>query len=230
MYLVAQQVQSPRGSVGTNAVMYQHAAVTAPIDWDAPDLDTIASQYPGERIAQHVEVAPGWNSVVCYLDVAARDQISRSRISAALDELSAQITIGTPVAALHGEVAVEFRVTMMRARNEAPTRFAELRDAILDLLDHQHETPQPSHAQALTIRVELDAQRWRFSLEPQDRPRVPALATSVTVPLDIADDFRALYGDLYPHVAEWVTGLSREQILELGGVRFVGEINRQWPE
>lgn len=229
MYLVAQQVQSPRGSIGTNAVMYHHTLTSAPINWKSPDLEAIASRYPGERIAQHVEVPPGGNSVICYLDVAAHDQIPHSKINAALDELALLIEAGTPVAKLHGEVAVEFRVAMIRALDEAPTLFIELRQAILQLLEHQHDIAQPSHAQPLTIRVEKDAQRWRFSLEPHDRSRVPTIATSVTVPFDVADDFQALHGELHPHVAEWVTGLSREQILKLGGVRFVGEINQQWP-
>lgn len=229
MYLVAQRVHSPRGNFGTNAVMYRHAAAITPINWENPDLGLIASQYPGERVAQHVGVAPGGNAVVCYLDVAARDESPRSQISAALDELSTRIGIGTRFAELHGPVTAEFRITM-GASDEAPVRFAELREAMLSLFDHQHELVQPTSRQPLTIKVEMDDQRWRFSLEPRDRSRVPALVTSITVALDVANDFRTIHGELYPHVSEWVTGLSREQILELGGVRFVGQINRQWPE
>jgi len=209
--------------------MYRHTPVTTPIDWNSPDLAVIASQYPGERVAQHVEVAPGGNAVVCYLDVAARDEAPRSQINAVLDELSTRVGIGSRFAELHGPVTAEFKITM-GAADEAPTRFSELRDAILYLFDHQHDLSQPVHAQPLTINVEVDDQRWRFSLESRDRSRVTALATTVTIPLDVADDFRTLHGDLYPHVAEWVTGLSLEQILELGGVRFVGAVNRQWPE
>lgn len=229
MYLVAQRVLSPRGNSGTNVVMYRHATTPTPISWDDPDLRVIASQYPGERVAQHVEIAPGGNAVVCYLDIAVLDDASRSQISAALDVLSTRIGIGTRFAELHGPVTGEFRITM-GASDEAPTRFAELRDAMLSLFDHQHDLAQPAHAQPLTIRVEVDDQRWQFSLESRDRSRVTSLVTPVTIPLDVADEFRALHGDLYPHVAEWVTGLSLEQILELGGVRFVGAINRQWPE
>lgn len=230
MYLVAQQVESPRGSIGTNVVMYRHATTPAPINWESPDLEAIASQYPGERVAQHVEVVPGGNSVICYLDVAAHDAVSHQKINAALDALSSQVQEGTSGAALHGEVAVEFRVTMMRARNGVVARFIELRDAMLHLLEHQNEAAQPLHAQRLTIRVEKNIDHWRYSLEPQDRDRVPAIVTSVTVPFDVADDFGAMYGDLLPHAAEWVTGLSRSQLLKLGGVRFIGEIDRRWPE
>lgn len=231
MYLVAQQVESQRGSIGTNAVMYRHATTSTPINWESPDLETIASQYPGERVAEHVEIVPGGNSVICYLDVAARDGVPHDKVNTALETLASQIEAGTSVARLHGEVAAEFRVTMMRARDGAVTRFIELRDAILRLLQSQdEEAAQPSRGHRLTIRVEKEVDHWRYSLEPQDRDRVPALVTSVTVPFDVADDFSAMYGDLLPHAAEWVTGLSRRQLMELGGVRFVGEISGQWPE
>ena len=229
MYLVAQTVQSPRGSTGTNVVMYRHHGQAAPIDWADPDLHTISSAHPGERVAEHVEVAPGGNAVVCYLDIAARDDITRAEIQSALDQLVKDIASNARCAALRGKVAAEFRITMGPA-DQALEHFTNLRAALLRLFDDPHQAARGLDAERLRIRVEVDEHRWRFTLDPNDRSRAPALVTSVTIPIDVADDFRELHGALEPHAAEWVTGLSREEILRRGGVQFVGAIARRWPE
>jgi hypothetical protein len=42
-------------------------------------------------------------------------------------------------------------------------------------------------------------------------------------------DFEQLYGDRYRHAAQWVTGLTAEQLIEQGGVVFSGAIDVTWP-
>ncbi|HET7505272.1 MAG TPA: hypothetical protein VFK02_29840 [Kofleriaceae bacterium] len=168
--------------------------------------------------------------MICYLDIAARDGVPMARIEAALDKIATQISATTPSATLAGEIAVEFRVTMLRAHEQAPILFDTLRATIRQLLNEPRDVPGRAQVTPLRIRVEKDDRCWRFSLDPSDRDRVRTEAATLTVPHDVADDLSMLYGDLFSHVAEWLTGLSREQILELGGVRFEGSINRTWPE
>ena len=99
--------------------------------------------------------------------------------------------------------------------------------------------PTTAHAPAgftppLTILVASDGERWTFELDEASKVRVPPVPDTqagtarVRVPFDVADDFRAVHGSLYPHVAEWLTHLSREDLARLGGIQFLHDGQRVW--
>jgi hypothetical protein len=80
-----------------------------------------------------------------------------------------------------------------------------------------------------------DVEAWSFTLAPESAERVRSAGGTparVSVRHDVASEFRRLHGPLYPHVAEWVTNLTAEQLLELGGARFVheGRVVGEWPK
>lgn len=69
MLLTAQRVVSPRGARGVNVYQYLHGSHTwtrVP-DYLLPDVN------PGELVQQWLEVPPGENRIVSYLDLVAPD-------------------------------------------------------------------------------------------------------------------------------------------------------------
>ena len=88
----------------------------------------------------------------------------------------------------------------------------------------------------LDIIAAADESGWHFELSNESKARIPNDPESrpiarVDVPLDVADDFRRMYGELYPFVVEWVTNISRDELTRLGGVRIVhkGVAVWKWP-
>jgi hypothetical protein len=111
--------------------------------------------------------------------------------------------------------------------------FDDLARAALEL--YANPAPPPWLASpALVIEVQSDDDGWRFGLDEPSAARVIAAGgqpARVRIRHEVADDFRKLYGHLYPHAAQWVTNLSGEALLELGGAKFVhgGQKVAEWP-
>ncbi|MBW2736304.1 MAG: hypothetical protein JRH20_28280 [Deltaproteobacteria bacterium] len=195
-------------------------------------MEKIANSNPGQRIAESVEVAPGGNSVEYYLDVVAPDDVSLEAIVAVLDEVESQVGLGAPAAYRSGSVAARFFINLGFVPN-AVDAFRELRQRALTLFASPAASPWLS-LEPLLIQVRHEGAAWCFSLSDLDRQRLPVAQGSrgnVVVPNEVADDFRRMHGELYPHVAEWLTGLDRDALLALGGVRFSegADIVWEWP-
>src|SRR5687767_14886769 len=72
MYLVAQRVQSPRQEVGVNVFQYIHDR-----EFSISELQAFAPEKnPGELVKQWIEVRPGGNHVLSFLDIAVTNSIS----------------------------------------------------------------------------------------------------------------------------------------------------------
>lgn len=72
MLLTAQRVVSPRGARGVNVYQYLHGSHT----WTRVPDALLPDVNPGELVSQWLEVPPGENQIVSYLDVVAPDQVS----------------------------------------------------------------------------------------------------------------------------------------------------------
>ena len=83
MYLVAQRVVAPRREMGVNVFQYVHGCPFNPVQLQSfnPELN------PGELVQQWVEVPPGGNHVISFLDVAATDEIDRQVLFQSLGAL-----------------------------------------------------------------------------------------------------------------------------------------------
>lgn len=235
MYLTAQRVRSPRGVIGINSARFTHGSDEVRIDWDRPDMRSIALNHPGQRVTEHVEVAPGFNSVECFLDVAAKDGTDQASIVGALDEVQRRIGSSIHISVLTGaKVASQFSI-ILGAAVLAPGWFRNLRDSVLAILE-QGTSPWEKLT-PVTVIVEEDSKGFHYALASEDQQRVRmaaspnTIAATVNIPFEVAQSFREIHGELYPHASEWVTGLTREQLLALGGVRFVyrGKILWEWP-
>ena len=72
MLLTAQRVVSPTGERGVNVYRYHHGAYV----WARVPNEFLPDVDPGELSAQWLQVAPGNNGVVSFLDVVAPDEVA----------------------------------------------------------------------------------------------------------------------------------------------------------
>lgn len=236
MYLSAQRVRAPRGATGVNVALYLHSGTEInPAVWGLPahtTLATITSGNPGKLATSRVQIKPGGNSVESFVDVVAPDGTSATEIGNALEELRQQATAArNPAVVRVGHVTAEFSMSLGEVR--VANVFDELAGPALMLYSHP-EPPTWVAAQPLTIDVQNDDEGWVFGLDLASAGRVTRAGgrpARVRVRYDVADDFRRVYGHLYPHAAQWVTNLSGEALLELGGAKFVhdGTVVGEWP-
>lgn len=109
-------------------------------------------------------------------------------------------------------------------------------DALAAVAIRLYRGPQApwTQEQPLRVLIEREGEELRFRLDEESAARVRAakgVPVVVSLHRDVAASFRAEHGRLYPHLPEVLTRLSRERVLELGGVRFYeGETKVfEWP-
>src|SRR5262249_46162522 len=111
MYLTAQRVYSvTRKKTGINAFLYRHGAEVVPgMSWDRPVVETIADEHIGTRGPEHVEIAPGGNRVVSFVDIVAADGTPVERVEDAIRTFGANFPPERlPVSITLGTVAIRF--------------------------------------------------------------------------------------------------------------------------
>jgi len=236
MYLSAQRVRSPRGARGINIAIYRHGGADFSAEsWALPAaelLRRVTEEQPGKRWIERVDVAPGGNSVESFLDLVAPDDTPADALDQAIAALRPQAVASTRAHGRFGEVTAAFAVNL--GELDIASVFDEIAGAALAL--YRQPTLPAWHAlEPLVIAVTHDDDGWSFALEAQSAERVRAASgqpARAHVRYEVADAFRQVHGKLYPWVGQWVTNLSREQLLVLGGTRIVadGKIVDEWPK
>lgn len=231
MYLTVQRVASREGARGINGALYEHGKDRRDPMWRAPDVQEIATSNLGNQVARRTDVRPGGNSVECFLDIIFPDDVSEVELRTALSRLRREI-VGSRVSATDGLVSIVFSQNLGEGAR-AQANYDQLFRAAIRLFRgrNEHETDDP-----LEILATIDESGWHFSLTDRSRRRLearndPPAFARVNVPLDVADDFRRMYGELYPFVMEWVTALSRADLAVMGGVRIFHDntVVWEWP-
>ncbi|MGC3999909.1 MAG: hypothetical protein QM767_21705 [Anaeromyxobacter sp.] len=237
MYLTAHRVFSrARGRHGVNAFRYEHGAQRVDgISWNHPDLDLIATQHPGQLVADDVEVAPGGNEVLSYLDVAARDEVSDDQVRAALEGFASQVRGASASHETEDGIGIRYWASAGLEGQERD-EFHALRVRALALLGRrgsEWRTREP-----LRIVVRLGAEDFTATLDAASATRAerarghPTPHERVTVSWEAELGVEALVPHLTLELAVVLTRLSADVLLSLGGVRFVAEDGRtlgEWP-
>lgn len=111
MRLSAQRVRSADGHQGVNAFCYLHG----PRVWlDRPPPDVTAS--PGHLVNRRIQIPPGGNFVLSYLDIVAPDDTPSNRIERAVaDSIDLIREQPLPLLVQSAEVSFEFNVDFMLA-------------------------------------------------------------------------------------------------------------------
>lgn len=237
MYLTAQRVRARDGAEGVNVFLHRHGAEPIPdFDWSRPDLPRIADFHPGEPVAQSTGRPPGGNTVRSYLDVVCAEGTPRHELDRALSEFEAELTRIDPLEPRqYGPVAVRLGLELGLA-GQAGEELRRLREAALLVLDapasHPVDSPGP-----LRVMVSPEGQRSVYRLEERSGTRIRRYLghdhsfPELTVSRDLNEDVPPV--NLHIHVAPMLTGLSLEQILLLGGIRFeradTNELLWAWP-
>jgi hypothetical protein len=236
VYLFAHRVLSTSGRGGINGGLYVHDGSAFPADlWlrdPATTVKLVTARYPGCRVRDRVDVAPGGNSVESWLDVVGPDETTRQEVSESLGGLSGLVARDGAGPHVHrrGRVTVAFGCNL---GIEQPSQaLAELTEAALQL---REAPPAPwTEVPPLRVVLEHDGEGTRFVLDPPSAARVihaGGSPTPIRIGHDVAADFRALHGPLYPHLPQLLTALPSEQVLELGGVSIedAGQTVFEWP-
>lgn len=236
MYLFAQKVRSPKGVEGINAGLYRHDRDDDDPFWDVEQRELVAlvtSEEPGRLEWSSLAVVQGGNSVECFLDVIGPNGVDVSEIERAVAALEDRLRDAPPPAiAREGRITAAFGCNIGRS-----DPLAELQALATRLVDLFRQPPEVKWRAAapIDVLVAYDDSSCYFRLRDSDAARVVEAGGNpvrVTIRHDVASDFERQHGRMYPFVAEWVTGLERDKLLELGGARFVdGErVLFEWPD
>jgi len=235
MYATAHRVYSRRRDrQGVNAFLHVHEGQS--IDWDAPDaLDRVADAEPGRCVAERILLLPGGNEVMSYLDLAGPDGQPVATVQEVLAACRERLG-ERPQRARIGQVSGRFGcVAGLRGAEEL--EFDELAAALLALLSSPRRTGASSPLRVLVGTDAAGGVEYRLDAESAERARratgQPRERLSVGAARDVVEEFERLYGDLGPELALVLTGLSADDLVAAGGVRFVdarsGRTLREWP-
>lgn len=247
MYVAAQRVRSPGGSVGVNAFLFLHGDEDlSGVSWMCPDVDAIADKHPGTLVLQRVEQPSGGNEVLSYIDIAAHDSLGLERLARIL--LESPPPLSNNFAWSVGAVSLRF---VSQSMGDLVSEFSELRKYAMLLLDpERRSTTTDAHASAAIFARDIpggDVSKNLFLLAmgdveivAQDVPGVGivyrlgaetsarflengVLATPATIhaAYEALDDLKRIWGNEEYHrqIALALTGLSRDALRELGGYR-----------
>jgi len=240
MYLTAQRVRNLSGKMGINVLLHRHGAQDIPgMSWQDPDVELVAESFPGSVVAQNLEIPPGKNHVMSYLDVVTDDSVEAEHISRVLDQVEGQLHDHAPPLTCCVE-AVGVRFTLeLGLEGYEDEEFKALKAASLQLLKSPVSDSWLAR-EPLTINVTVSDREVRFALDRESAARLlekhpPALPPrSITVEHETRCDFERLYADVIPHIILALTGLRLEDVIQLGGVRLVeaptGSTIREWPK
>ena len=106
MLLTAQRVISPRSRErGVNVYQYLHG----PYAWERVPNEFLPESTPGELVAQWIQLPPGGNRVVSFLDVVAPDEIGTVQLQQRLASLKHRLQFsGNPTTAYWDPLWVRF--------------------------------------------------------------------------------------------------------------------------
>jgi hypothetical protein len=242
MYLTSQRVYSAsRKKAGINTFLYRHGDQEFPgMRWDRPRLERVADERVGTRAAEHVEIGPGGNRVLSYVDIVAADSTPIAEVEEALRVFGETFSPDAlPETRLLGSIAVRFGAEfglMDHVREE----FAMIAEPALNLLRHPTE-PVWRTAQPLEVDVEhLQEGGLRFTLREDTKRRLAAIhgpdwqAPRFSIAYDVRDAFEQAHGDIFRNSVLILTSLEFERVAELGGMRFydvtTGNVLAEWPQ
>jgi hypothetical protein len=151
--------------------------------------------------------------VECFVDIVGPDGTMLQEVERATQLLRATLHAGrrTRARVADGAIIAEFSVVLAEA--QPLQRFDELVDAALALCEDRRSLTSPT-GPPLEIEVTRDEAGLRFRLSASAAERVAAARLgggpstgAVTMGYDVKDAFEQMHGPVYPHAAEWLTGV-----------------------
>jgi hypothetical protein len=243
MFLNAQRLRKANTDrEGVNVALWKHHEAVPRTDDGKIDLEFVATLNPGRYEAEHVDLAPGRNPVLAFLDIAAEDTATKSLIERALSKFAETIREPQSVWLDDGspEIAVRFGGASHYFLTREPRQvFDELRQRALSLFTNPTK-PKWTEGDPIEVRARREENRTALFLADASRKRVSGLGgqpwgnTVVSIEQDVWENFAAMFGEVFPHIIPTLTGLPLEDLASLGGVVVRRDSDNQvlwrWPK
>ena len=243
MYLTAHRVRRIKGNnveVGIDAFLHRHEAHDFPhTPFDDQVIDWITNKNPGKLIAESVDLVPGGNSVLSFIDIIGTENIDSTRIQNLLDQMELHIEgMHAPITKIETDLAVRFGITYGLKGHEVKEYKALTERAML-----LFESPEPPKWRSENPWIVIDRKitdiQETFSLSSETAKNLRQMHNEPWVPKRISVEHgtkivaESMYGDLIQHIAPVITGLTLEQIAAQGGL-ILHDLSSQkkikWPE
>lgn len=242
MYLTAQRVFSMKANkTGVNAFLYRHDPDGVPgMSWDQPLLPRVADNHIGRRGPEHVEIAPGGNRVLSFIDIVTADSTPIDQVQDATRKFATTM-LSSDLPAMHTIGAVAIRFGAQHGLDEVQLReeFAQIAEHALNLLEHPQE-PIWQTGDPLEVDVEQTEDGLHFSLRAPSKARLAAIhgagwaAPRVSISRDARDVFERARGDVLINFVPILAELELERVANLGGMRFYSTLTKdvlaEWPQ
>lgn len=242
MYLTAQRLYSvTKKKTGINAFLYRHGAEVVPgMPWDRPVVEPVADEHIGTRGPEHVEIAPGGNRVLSFVDIVTADGTPIEQVQDAIRIFNATFSPERlPVSITIGAVAIRFGAQSGLDKTQAHAEFERIAEQALDLLRNPRE-PAWRTQEPLEVDVEQTEEGLCFTLRPEAKRRLAAIhgpawgAPRVSISHDTRSDFELDHGDVFKNFVPILANLDIERVADLGGMRFYkahsDEVLAEWPQ
>lgn len=252
MYLTAHRLQRIKGNkvdVGINAFLYQHEAQDLPEDtrFDTEGIiEQITQQNLGKLIAESIDLVPGGNSGISFVDIVGRESLDKERIREFLDQMEPAIEgLYRPVTKSAPDIAVKFAIPLGLQGNEI-REYKALTERAMYLFESREppkwrtETPWIKICRTIAGCQDtiVDFQEV-FSVEPETAEKLKQIhgeswtSTRVLIDHHAKWNFELIHGDLINHIAPMLTDLTLEQIAAQGGLVLHDRLRDKkikWPE
>jgi len=242
MYVTSHRVKSAKGIVGINTYYHTHDedGSGGEIDWEAPNAALIAETAPGKFVAERLDLPPGGNMVMSYLDVACRDGCEIERIANALGDARERLASGKePFSGVFKGVGVRFGYQHGLVGAEVE-EFDALAGEISQILENP-TPPQREPGGPVEVHVTMEPDKLVYVLAEASKERLRQKHNRswnanrrVTVSYETRMEFERDWGDIIPHVIYMLTDLSGKQVALMGGVRLLEKETKkvvcEWPE
>lgn len=230
MLLTTQRVRGTGGG-GVNVLLYRHEP-DRPLRWKDPA--SVIELDPGVLASVSIELPPGGNDVLSYLDIVALESLSKERIIDLVYGLE-------PAVLREGHAARDglgCRFWSADTGTRAQREFRELRHRALALLARPVLLPW-REGPGITIQQKAGADGLVFELTPQSTAVLRRTLgpnwrpPTVAVEANTLADLQAAGFDVLAQLATVMTGYRLAELVELGRVRVVSEHGNtlwEWPE
>lgn len=244
MYLTAHRVRRVgvnKTNVGIDAFLYEHEEEELPDDLrqDQRIVDQIVNLNPGKLIAESVDIEPGGNSVLSFVDIVGSESLDQRRIQDFLDQLEREVTdVHSHITRSAQDIAVRFGITYELQGHELG-EFKALTKRAMRLFVSREPPRWRSEQPWIEIHHDVSDHQETFSLTQKTAEKLRQMhggnwvSSRVSIDRHTKLNFEYIHGDLMQHVVPILTALTLEQVAAQGGLILEDTSSGEkikWPE
>ena len=202
-------------------------------------VDQIANNNTGKLVAESVDLVPGGNSVLSFVDIVGRENLDKERIQEFINQMEPETKgIHHPITKSASDMAIKFGIAYGLQGYET-REYRALAERAMRLF----ESPEPPKWRSENPWIVIECARsdcqQTFSLSPATTEKLQQIHDESWVPARVSVDrhtkhnVELIFGDLIQQIAPILTDLTLEQIASQGGLilrDLSSKKNIKWPE